>query len=245
MRRVAFGLAVLAVLVFAGIAGATSLVWSGQTWTNPYGGIAVNGAGQLAVTSSTCFDTACWGAAHYNTSAAFRSTPGTVVTFSFVDDGPGTAGGQLWIEQESGANPGWSQFGAWQRFSDYELYWWDEDGGSDLLVPTGIGRTAGVHTLALGKRADGTVDYYLDGQLVYTTTALHLDYIGDVYLAANSQPDNPGQTVLYTEYGEVTGYTGPPASKDACKNGGWAASVFPTFKNQGDCVSYVATGYRH
>jgi hypothetical protein len=37
----------------------------------------------------------------------------------------------------------------------------------------------------------------------------------------------------------------PPPSKDACKNGGWMtftdAQARP-FKNQGDCVSYVATG---
>ena len=35
---------------------------------------------------------------------------------------------------------------------------------------------------------------------------------------------------------------GPPASKDACKNGGWQSFNSPSFKNQGDCVSYVATG---
>ena len=31
-----------------------------------------------------------------------------------------------------------------------------------------------------------------------------------------------------------------PTSKDQCKNGGW--HTFPVFKNQGDCVSFVATG---
>jgi hypothetical protein len=31
-----------------------------------------------------------------------------------------------------------------------------------------------------------------------------------------------------------------PSSKDQCKNGGW--KNFPGFKNQGDCVSFVATG---
>lgn len=34
---------------------------------------------------------------------------------------------------------------------------------------------------------------------------------------------------------------GPPTSKDQCKNGGWQTFNNPTFKNQGDCVSYVAT----
>jgi hypothetical protein len=35
---------------------------------------------------------------------------------------------------------------------------------------------------------------------------------------------------------------GPPTSKDQCKKGGWKTFNNPTFKNQGDCVSYVATG---
>ena len=32
---------------------------------------------------------------------------------------------------------------------------------------------------------------------------------------------------------------GPPTSKDQCKNGGWQTFNNPTFRNQGDCVSYV------
>lgn len=40
----------------------------------------------------------------------------------------------------------------------------------------------------------------------------------------------------------VSGPTAPtlPTSKDQCKNGGWF--VYNTFKNQGECVSYVASG---
>ena len=30
-----------------------------------------------------------------------------------------------------------------------------------------------------------------------------------------------------------------PLSKDECKKGGWETFINPTFKNQGDCVSYV------
>jgi hypothetical protein len=36
-------------------------------------------------------------------------------------------------------------------------------------------------------------------------------------------------------------HVGPPTSKDACKNGGWKTFNNPTFKNQGQCVSYVAS----
>lgn len=33
-----------------------------------------------------------------------------------------------------------------------------------------------------------------------------------------------------------------PVTKDQCKNGGWASYQNPSFKNQGDCVSFVASG---
>jgi hypothetical protein len=36
--------------------------------------------------------------------------------------------------------------------------------------------------------------------------------------------------------------TAPPTSKDQCKKNGWKSFNNPTFRNQGDCVSYVATG---
>lgn len=34
--------------------------------------------------------------------------------------------------------------------------------------------------------------------------------------------------------------TAPPTDKDQCKKGGWASFNNPSFKNQGQCVSYVA-----
>ncbi len=34
----------------------------------------------------------------------------------------------------------------------------------------------------------------------------------------------------------------PPTSKDQCKKSGWMTFNNPSFKNQGDCVSFVATG---
>jgi hypothetical protein len=35
---------------------------------------------------------------------------------------------------------------------------------------------------------------------------------------------------------------GPPTNKDQCKGDGWKSFNNPSFKNQGDCVSFVATG---
>jgi hypothetical protein len=54
--------------------------------------------------------------------------------------------------------------------------------------------------------------------------------------------------LLLTQYGATSdlvqseSVVGPsaPTSKDQCKNGGWRN--FPGFKNEGDCISFVATG---
>jgi len=39
----------------------------------------------------------------------------------------------------------------------------------------------------------------------------------------------------------VVAQVGPPTSKNACKHGGWKTFNHTTFKNQGQCVSYVAS----
>ena len=52
---------------------------------------------------------------------------------------------------------------------------------------------------------------------------------------ANASTTLDSQTVSTT----VTFKPNTPTSADQCKNGGWKS--FGIFKNQGDCVSYVAT----
>ena len=37
---------------------------------------------------------------------------------------------------------------------------------------------------------------------------------------------------------------GPPTNKDQCKNGGWQTFNNPSFRNQGDCVSFVQSNGR-
>jgi hypothetical protein len=57
----------------------------------------------------------------------------------------------------------------------------------------------------------------------------------------------PPNTVVYDDLhtvtsGELSVHDAPalPSTRDQCKNGGWRG--FGVFKNQGDCVSFVATG---
>lgn len=42
--------------------------------------------------------------------------------------------------------------------------------------------------------------------------------------------------------GDGVADTPPPTSKDQCKKGGWQKFNNPSFRNQGDCVSYTNTG---
>ncbi len=54
----------------------------------------------------------------------------------------------------------------------------------------------------------------------------------------------PAPTVFYDETFTITvesGDNGAPTSKAECKKGGWKSFSTLGFKNQGDCVSYVAT----
>jgi hypothetical protein len=51
-------------------------------------------------------------------------------------------------------------------------------------------------------------------------------------------PTSPGRPVVEGDIVVVDAQP-LPASKEQCKNGGWRN--FPGFKNQGDCVSFVAT----
>jgi hypothetical protein len=50
--------------------------------------------------------------------------------------------------------------------------------------------------------------------------------------------------VIADPFGSGSGYIAVDSfTKDQCKNGGWQS--FGVFKNQGDCVSFVATGGKH
>jgi hypothetical protein len=162
---------------------------------------------------------------------------------SFIDEGPGTEGSQLWMEDENYATPNggaWTQFGAWERegYDNYMIYWWDYDkeltlgdieGVSWGWVDTGVPRSAGEHTLLLGMQSDGTVDYWLDGCLVLTTTAITPNYFGDIYLAGHSDPSNPSATVVFTYYNTGTDYDDVLTQKyygDVTLSGGFQASHF-------------------
>ncbi len=57
--------------------------------------------------------------------------------------------------------------------------------------------------------------------------------------AGASVPTNLGNGFLVDGLSlESSTLIGPPTSKEQCRDGGWQTFNNPTFRNQGDCVSY-------
>jgi hypothetical protein len=103
-----------------------------------------------------------------------------------------------------------------------------------VQTPAGAGWThvefGPVQFAAAGIPLTGTLDdvYIIFDEGTDTPTGGTIGTAGTVYL------DN------ISVNGQVVGSPTSPTSKDECKNGGWQ-NFNPAFKNQGDCVSFVAT----
>jgi hypothetical protein len=81
-----------------------------------------------------------------------------------------------------------------------------------------------------------------DGDGVANTT----DNCPTIANADQSDLDHDGRgTACDDANGNGRDDTPPPTSKDQCKADGWKAFDNPAFKNQGDCVSFVATAGRN
>ncbi len=96
------------------------------------------------------------------------------------------------------------------------------------------------------------VNVYVDGVLLHTGTSWE-DYFRDV----EGNPTRTVDSILFRAGGAPAPGTlgfgflvdnlsltssiviGPPTSRDQCKNGGWQTFNNPSFRNQGQCVSFV------
>ena len=188
-------------LACAGGLAAGTLDWQGVSWDDtsyPPSSLAVDGAGDLVVTPPV----GDYGAAHYNTPDLFRAALAPWVQVTFQDPGSGNRG-QLWLEDE-GSGGAWTQFGAWNTYANYQIWWWDYDTNLDGWRDTGIARTAGNHTFKIGMQSSGAVDYYLDGAPVWSTTDITPAKFGDVYLAAMAD------SAVFVDYSAGTDYAPTP-----------------------------------
>ena len=111
--------------------------------------------------------------------------------------------------------------------------------------------------------SNDVVRIYIDGSLEITGTTWEDYYRYDPEQAGSGNTVPTTAKLLFRESGAanpanlgrgflVDGVSlsssspaGSPTNKDQCKDGGWQTFDNPTFKNQGDCVSFVATGGKH
>jgi len=116
--------------------------------------------------------------------------------------------------------------GAWQS--------WDVDQGqlwSSRSVTTG--------TCSVTAGAGGPPFYTLAGLQAACPNAVVVGFGVNV---GTFNPSYDVESDLVDFDGTVYNFQIAPTSADECKNGGWQNYSNPTFKNQGDCVSFVATG---
>jgi hypothetical protein len=116
--------------------------------------------------------------------------------------------------------------GAWQT--------WDVDQGQ-----LWSSRTVTSGTCAVVAGAGGPPFYTLAGLQAACPNAVVVGFGVNV---GTFNPSYDVETDLVDFNGTVYDFQLAPTSKEQCKNGGWQSYTNPTFKNQGDCVSYVATG---
>src|SRR5437660_401357 len=91
--------------------------------------------------------------------------------------------------------------------------------GALLLVALSVG--------AVAVAADGT--FTPAGDATLTAGGLQL----------RSVPGGFGAPVYTPSAPPSGGLVGPPTSREQCKHGGWQQFTNPSFRNQGQCVSYV------
>jgi hypothetical protein len=127
------------------------------------------------------------------------------------------------------------------------------NGGSprfDVYTTTQSPFFLGCNNVTPVMNTDGSATYTFNaatiaasGQVPFPTgTIQSVDVLVDVQGSA----DLTTITVNGVTQVPVVSKVGPPTSKDQCKNGGWKTFDNPTFKNQGECVSFVAShGRKH
>ncbi|MBI2760203.1 MAG: hypothetical protein HYX51_02110 [Chloroflexi bacterium] len=233
----------------------TTIAWMGQTWEiSDNATAAIDGAGNVVLTRTTGTADATL---HINrvlpapAGASFINANGTPwIQYSYIDNGA-FRGVDIFIDDETLALDPRLQAGSLFNcqglgYARYNLPAIEEivfGEGAGCGTAPGVGaRAAGQkHTIYVGQRTDGTIDYNYDGKW-FTSTFLK-DNVGpfdfnDVYLRLRG---TSGATATFTDFKYGDNHVAPITDKDGCKNGGWATSVIPTFKNQGDCVSHFAT----
>ena len=249
ITRRAAALSAMALTTAIGIAVAGSatasggtVTWKGQTWDVSANATAtVDGSDNVTITRDSGTSDATM---HVNRLAPLNGTESFVndngtpwIEVSYIDNGA-SRGVDFFVDDETGVgNP---RLQAGSLFSSGAIGWARDNANAVADPPVfAVGdRAAGTaHTIYVGERPDGTIDYNVDGTWYMSTefkdNGEHMDF-NDVYLRLRG---NSGSTATFTDFQYGDSHV---STKNGCKNGGWQAGGI--YKNQGDCVSHFASG---
>lgn len=210
MRRFhSSGVGSLLILLTAA-AAVSATPWKNHDWQAWEGSFLVDSqADRLTVSAAEGADEVRWGSAVTPTSAALRALPTQEIEVTVddpgFDNGVPLPGPQLVIEEED-RGPGnygsMFRIGAWQQEGDmvYRIAYADYDEPYAWgFVETTKARTAGQHRFGARKRADGAVEFFIDGELVYTHTLFAVGSLGNVYLACHGAPGAGPRNAVFTD----------------------------------------------
>jgi hypothetical protein len=166
-----------------------------------------------------------------NISSTGGSTPDDALFFEPPYQAPGAGGTDCATQAATVMN-------TWQQWDALHGCWWSN--GGTLNPGTGSGTLADYLTTfpnatVLNSSTGGGVHLVVG----FTSPSDQFDGNVDAFTIGVS-----GSNTTYDFEPNLP----PPTSKDQCKNGGWMSYTDANgtpFKNQGDCVSYVATGGRN
>jgi hypothetical protein len=148
----------------------------------------------------------------------FRSASTPWVEVSFEDLYPDVKSSvQLWIRDK--CPPAMSSFftqigtDALNEDDTYFILWSNPNTGQAVTLNTNKKRSGGVHTIRVGKTENGTVEYYIDDELLWNTgdipdnyTYEAPEYFGNIILMARFS------SATFTDYTFGSGYSPEPSS---------------------------------
>lgn len=201
---------VIALLAVPGFSQTVS--WKGSTWTNvfPSNTVSVDSGGTLSVSTGDA-SVGYFGSASHATPLALQTASEAWAEATFFDTGS-TPGPQINVLYFDSPNSAFlASLGTFQNQGQYSAYWRrDSQTPTDVVLGMSVDvgpRSVGLHTVRIGRRSDGRLEFWLDGKLVQTsginTFPANFNF---VYAVAGGTAQ--GQLASFTDYREGTG-SGP------------------------------------
>jgi hypothetical protein len=201
-------------LAVAASALAQTVTWQGHQWTNVYASNSISSDGVTLAVSTGDATSGFFGGAYHPIPEALQASGEAWVEATFFDTGatPGPQMSVLYFDTSGSVHLAW--LGAYQNGSDYSAYWRRDSPTPEMsLLGTGVvvgQRSVGPHTVRIGRRLDGRLEFWLDGRLVQVSGVDVMPAVFNfVYLVGVGTVAQ--ETVTFTTYREGAGSSPGPA----------------------------------